>query len=101
MKFPTKTKKSALPTDKISRTAPAKDAPANVSATSGQPASTPAAERAPEGPAPKAAEAATPQGSKAAGVILNETKPATVTAARQGGASWFIPAQKPSGFGAK
>ena len=83
----------------FSRTAPAKDtAPA---ATSGQPASTPTAASAQEGPSPEAAEAVKPQGSKAVGVILKQEEPKTVTAARQGGASWFIPAQKPSGFGSK
>lgn len=105
MKFPSKTKKSALPTDKVSRTAPAKDT-APGAATSGQSASTPDAGRAPEGPASSnAAQAASPGDSpvesKASGVILKQEQPATVTAARQGGASWFIPAQKPSGFGGK
>ena len=62
----------------FSRTAPAKDtAPA---ATSGQSASTPAAASAHEEPSPKVAEAATPQGSKAAGVTIQPEKPATVTA---------------------
>lgn len=107
MKFTSKTKKSALPTDKISRTAQAKDTVAEASATSGQPASTPTAVARVEAPAAINSPGGEATGEspadkvKPVGVILKEEPAATVTAARQGGASWFIPAQKPSGFGGK
>jgi hypothetical protein len=89
----------------ISRTVPVKDT--EQSATSDAPASTPTASSAPDGPSTTVSEdaaqvnAGQPAVIKAVGVILKEEKPVTVTATRQGGASWFIPAQKPSSFGSK
>ena len=89
---------------KVSRTAPAKDtAPA---ATSGQSASTPDTSSAPDGPSANlggTSETAPEEraDSKVSGVTLKPAAPVTVTATRQGGASWFIPAQRASGFGSK
>jgi len=85
---------------KFSRTEPTKALPSVA------PAGTPTAVSAPEVPSPPAAEAASVQIEKAVGEPLTETTTQAVVTkevpkpvTRTGGAGWFVPAQRQSGFG--
>jgi hypothetical protein len=85
----------------LSRTEPTKAKPSVV------PAGTPTAASEPEAPLPQATEVAPVKIRPAVGEPLKTVtstqlvgkidKPLPVT--RSGGASWFVPPQKPSGFG--
>lgn len=85
---------------KLSRTEPTKAKPSVV------PAGTPTAASAPDVPLPVTPEASPKV--KAVGELLTKTTTATQLVGkveapkpvtRSGGASWFVPPQKPSGFG--
>lgn len=84
---------------KLSRTEPTKTKSSVV------PAGTPTAASASEVPLPQAAEAAPVKMETAVGESLQTATtvapPVEQPVTRSGGAGWFIPAQKPSGFGAK
>jgi hypothetical protein len=85
----------------ISRTEPTKAKPSVA------PAGTPTAVSAPEVPSPQATEVAPVKMEPAVGESLKTVTATQLTGkvetekpvTRSGGASWFVPPQKPSGFG--